>query len=753
MNNICRTAQALVVALLLTLSAFASSPEHLVGGTVPAPAASDRYAPAAASDGADFFVVWSDDRASTGAVIGTRVTREGRILDPLGIRIAEVPGRADEPQVVWDGEAYLVVWGAVERDLTNLGIFAARVAPDGTIVMPPRRILEEGLLDPGRYLASNGTVSVIASYLSDLQIVVLDRQGNPVHRETIASGNVRGPAVAAGTSRFVVTWKANPGYDRQNDIVKAVSLTSSGHVTGDPVTVGHGEHPAIATDGTRFTIAYEKNQDWQQFVLHSRTLDRDLNPVGAERSLLTSRQIEDAQILWLGSHYEVTAVQHSTSGGDEIVSIRVDSNGNPQQPVRPRGAKLAYTYWQRVSNATNGSDVLIARTGYGPPQVGLQIYAQLHPNNAPAAKGGPMLLSWSGNAHRDPVIAASPSSYAAAWVENDGAYFTRVDGNGNSLHGRGIRLSTFYYAVIRVAFDGTNYVVAWRDDEFIGVRYISPANGATVAELHVPVMGWVNLALATTPDATYLAYADTQVRVVRIPSATHTADPVPLAVSPDEMSVDHPALAWNGSDLLVTWTEEYLYPRADPPLVVSVNVYGARVTAGLSLLDPAPLHIAQSTEEERADFDPPSVASNGTDWLVVTSRNSENVIARRVLASGTLEGNEPESFGEGFAPAVAWDGIRYAVTWKEGLFRSYEYEREHPLVLAAVPGSGPLTATNRTSVARLPVTSAPSIAPAGLGQSAIIYTRTSFLPQHAGVQRSFFRMMDFTERRARAVRR
>lgn len=720
----------------------------MVGGAASAPAAKQRYMPAAASDGRDFFVVWADDRANMGSVIGTRVTREGRILDPLGIRISAGKGQAEEPQVVWDGGAYLVVWAASERYQFNWDIFAARIGRDGTVVTPPRVVVEDAGLDHGRYLASNGTVSVIALQHDDVEIAVLDRQANLVHRETIESDNAREPAVAAGTSRFVVTWNANQGYSTEGDVVKAVALTASGHVTGEPVTVGYGENPAIATDGTSFTIAYEENQHWQQFILHSRTLDQNLAPVGAQRSLLlTDRRIEDTQVLWLGSHYDVTAVQSARTGESEIVSIRVDGNGNPQQSVRQRGKRLGYTYYQRVVSATNGSDVLIVQTADGPPKVGLQVYAQLHPGNATSSPGGPMVLSWSGNAHRDPAIAASPSGYAVAWAEKEGSYVTRVDGNGNSLDGRGIQLSSFLYGAVRVAFDGTNYVVAWRDDGFIGVRYLSPADGATVAELHVPAFGYVNFALATTPDATYLAHAYTRVEVVRIPTATHTADPVPLAVSPEDMSVDHPALAWNGSELLVSWTEEYNYPRGDPPLVISINVYAARVTAGLTLLDPAPLRIAQSPEGETDSFDPPSVASNGRDWLVVTSHNSADVIARRVLRSGTLE--QPESLGEGFEPAVAWDEMRYAVTWKEEIHSL----RTHPLVIAAVPGLGPVTVTSRASVANVPVGSTPSIAPAGRGQSAVVYTRVSFLPEHAGVERSFFRVMDFTAPRGRAVRR
>jgi hypothetical protein len=219
------------------------------------------------------------------------------------------------------------------------------------------------------------------------------------------------------------------------------------------------------------------------------------------------------------------------------------------------------------------------------------------------------------------------------------------------------------------------------------------------------------------------------------------------------MPVDHPSVAWNGSTLLVTWTEEYLFPRADPPLIIAVAIHAARVTAGLSLLDPAPLSIAGSStspdEETSNSFGPPSVASNGTDWLVVSSRDYEDVIARRVLQSGTVEGNAPEKIGTGIDPAAAWDGMRYAVAWKEGNYQQIA----RPLALNAIPPSGALKVASRTLVSPGTAPSAPSIAPAGNGAVAVVYTKVSYLPEHAGVERSFFRVMDFNSQRGRVVRR
>ena len=751
MNNIVRRLPLLLL-LGIAFPILASSPEVLVGGTAPRPATNGRFSPSIATDGDGFFVAWADDRTGAGSVMGTRVTREGRILDPLGIRIVTVAGSVAEPQVVWDGSAYLVAWTVTERPEYRTDIYAARIAPNGAVVMQPRLIAEHAFTDRGRSLASNGTVSVIA-YLSDApRIAVLDRDGNTLRHERVTPLDyVSDLTVVAGTSRFVVAWNSNPGYQLEDEIVEAVALSASGQIIGSPVTIGPGEHPAIGTDGTRFTIVSEKNQDWQEFTLLSRTFDQDLFPINDQRTLFSNRRVDDTHVLWVGNHYEVVTVKWVSGGVNELVSIALDGNGNPQGPVRSRGQFYGEPIVERLTAATNGVDVLVVRaTRSTPAGVGLQIFSQLYASNT-VVPPVPTLLSWSGNAHRAPDVAASASGSLVAWVEDGGTFATRVDRGGNSLDGRGIALSTFPYGHVKVAFDGTNYVVAWRDQNRVGVRYIAPLTGATVAETQVPVEGLADLALATSPDATYLVFADSRVRVTRIPSATHTPDPVPLAVSPEDMAVAYPAAAWNGSTLLVTWTEEYVFDRADPPIWFSINVHAARVSASLSLLDPSPLLVATTRSSDGVPAEAlgaPSVASDGTDWLVAATYQYESIIARRVAQDGRVKDNVPVIIGDGTSPAVAWDGTRYVIAWKEG--NDQQLTRE--LLLGSVPASGPLTVTRNVSVSRGTATSAPAIAALGNGESAVVYTKVSFLPEHAGVERSFFRVMDFIQR-GRVLRR
>ncbi|MGZ8779580.1 MAG: hypothetical protein ACXW31_06635 [Thermoanaerobaculia bacterium] len=732
-------------AILVTFSASAASPEYLVGRSVPGAAPLLRGSPSTASNGDSFFVVWSDSRSGSGAIIGTRVTREGRIVDPLGIRIAMVPGFTAAPQVVWDGTAYLVVWTA--GDWSSRDLYAARISLDGGMVMMPRVIAEDAWTGDGRYVASNGSVSVIAYFHdSSARVAVLDSRGDTLHHQTLTDANesMRDLAVAAGSSRFVVAWKANPGFQIEDDVIKAIALTTTGHVIDAPVTVGRGEQPAIGTDGTRFTVVSRKNNDWREYVLLSRTFEADLTPVGNEHTVLADNHLGRSSLLWVqDNHYEVITSREVTGGINEIVSVDIDRDGNPGT-ARSRGTIYGIGLWLQLAAATNRTDVLVTHTSDA-GIIGPQILGRLYPGNVPDA--APMLLSWSGNAHQDPDIASSTPGHIVAWAEDEGIYSTRIDRDGNSLDGRGVRLATRAGSV-RAAFDGTNYIVAWSDQGFIGVRTVAPLTGATIAEAQIPVDGWPELALAVSPEATFVVFSNDRIHVTRIPHATHTPDPVPLAVSPEDMNVHHPAAAWNGSTLLVAW-EEFVIPRGDPPIASSIKVLGARVTGGLSLLDPAPLLLASTNEEVEQTFGAPSVASNGQDWLVVADVNGRDVVARRVLHDGTVEGSAPRKIAEGIQPVVAWDGTRYALAWKEW----NEQQRDHRLALAAIPASGALVAMQRLLVATKTAPSTPSIARGANGELAVAYTKVSFLPEHTGVERTFFRVLDLGAQRGRAVRR
>src|SRR5688572_6056262 len=86
----------LILASLLVAKPLAGS-EITIGTPAVVSAPGTRTAVATASDGRDFLVVWNDMRTAgafeNSRMLASRVTREGKVLDPFGIILdAEVGG-------------------------------------------------------------------------------------------------------------------------------------------------------------------------------------------------------------------------------------------------------------------------------------------------------------------------------------------------------------------------------------------------------------------------------------------------------------------------------------------------------------------------------------------------------------------------------------------------------------------------------------------------------------------------------------
>ena len=121
-----------------------------------------------------------------------------------------------------------------------------------------------------------------------------------------------------------------------------------------------------------------------------------------------------------------------------------------------------------------------------------------------------------------------------------------------------------------------------------------------------------------------------------------------------------PAVAWNGTNFLVVWTEDGGTRRS--------NIYGARVDASGTVLDPAGIRISTAANDQTL----PQVASDGTDFIVVWQdrRNSPNanVWGTRVSSVGAANTSGFPISSEDrdqAAPAVAWNGSSYLVVWED----------------------------------------------------------------------------------------
>jgi len=172
-----------------------------------------------------------------------------------------------------------------------------------------------------------------------------------------------------------------------------------------------------------------------------------------------------------------------------------------------------------------------------------------------------------------------------------------------------------------VAFDGTNYLVAWED--------------------------WRN--------------SSCDIYAARVTPAGAVLDPTGFPVSTTADQHDDPAVVFDGTNFLVVWSD---WRNGQRP-----NIYGARVTPGGVVLDSG---IAISTAAD--DQNEPAVSSDGTNCLVAWGDHRDgsqwDLMAARVTPGGVvLDTNgivvASATRNQG-RPAAAFDGANTLLVWGDG---------------------------------------------------------------------------------------
>lgn len=728
-----------------------ASEERPIGEVATSPAPFYNSDPSVASDGRDFFVVWRDARDGA-AVLASRIAHDGTVLQS-GIEIARSPLLGSSyvyaPKVLWGGSSYFVFWKSVQRDQDNTAqIWVARYNREGALEQAPY-VLVETSKGP-HSIAFNGSRFLVA-YVDPFgmrpRAWMLDDNGYPWKALLLADVEVSSSATMSSAARgsdFLVVWDTAWDNEAQSALIKGVPVQGSGDIQGGAQTISKGGSPVLASDGTSYLLLIATNFGALESPSASRILSGDLSQVSDAREM---PYLGRPTVLWGGDRYLVM--------GRSLGMIDRDGNAltNPA-PLVTDGFMTG-----NVSAAMGTSPrTLVAWTATS--RAGYSAMARLYEGQPPVAAAPEFVVSTSANRQIDPDIVHGRLGDLAAWRESGGVYATRISPFGATTDGRGIPLSRAEdVGAPRVALNGADYVVAWREAHTVQLRYISSVGGLEPQSVELDA-GWDDLAdrrvgLAVTPEATYLAWIrQGRVWLARIPHHTRMPEGVPLAVSPEDVIALDPDMAFNGSELLVAWhevTEWYGWICGFTSEAIVGATWAARVAPNMTLLDTAPLRLGDNGD---AYPHPINVASNGRDWLLSwlaveydpqTQQTRSWIAARRVLQSGIVEGNEPVRLGEGMASSLLWNGSDYAIAWKENQYPRYL------LRLGLISGNGTPVIRNEVEAAfteswqdRFGLT---LIA----GRTAVAYSRMSRAPEHGRVDRAFVRLFGATPKR-RAVR-
>lgn len=564
-------------------------------------------------------------------------------IDALGIR-THVPARFEQ-----DGVVLSVPASTVEGSVFP-AVLDPEISPEVSMDEPVNGVDSSLRFSPvvtrgrGGYLVvwtddrSRTNWDIYGARVSETG-ALLDPTGIPI---STASFEQETPAVAWDGNGYLVVWRdyrARTTGDGYADVYGA-RVSEAGavlDVDGFAIATGAGDQssPALAWDGSNYLVVWHDRRKaiiaGAQVSAAGTVLDRDGFTIAA---VYPHMNWNPAALAWDGSNYLVVwsdlrgprpPMSVISNVGYDLFGARVSAAGTVLDPVAFAISAAPDAQWlPRV--AWDGSNHLVVWQDH---------------RNAP----------WSG----DPM----------SWRSD--VYGARVSRAGTVLDPAGIPIAASASAEEspRLAWDGSNHLVVWfdRSRAIIAGARVSAAgtvldpDGLALVEGRAPD-------LASDGSDHFLVWTysldprrgGTAIRGTRVSAAGTVVDPVPLEIAVHANEQFDPALASDGSNYLVVWLDDRAGGWS--------HVYGARLSATGSLLDPAGIPICTAPPVFGRWL--PAVASGEGGYLVVWQelrKTSGVVLGARVSASGAVL--DPDGFvvAQGGQPAVAWDGTNYVVVW------------------------------------------------------------------------------------------
>jgi hypothetical protein len=284
-------------------------------------------------------------------------------------------------------------------------------------------------------------------------------------------------------------------------------------------------------------------------------------------------------------------------------------------------------------------------------------------------------ISTANGAQGYPAIAFDGTNYMVVWLDFRNSanhcdiYGSRVSQFGTVLDTAGILISTAPYSqeFPSIAFDGTNYLVVWSDDrsdssyDIYGAR-VSQA-GTVLDPTGLPIYhkeGTQRYPYVAFNGTNYLvAWREGEIWGVRVSPAGTVLDTSVIQISTARAPNEHgPSIASDGTNFLVVWTAG-IYGDG--------KIYGARVTPDGVVLDTMNISISNHT----GDFDP-FVAYDGTNYFVIWIEETSILYGSRVTSAGTvldtglrISSFASSNFTDKREQSVAFDGTNHLVVWRD----------------------------------------------------------------------------------------
>lgn len=588
----------------------------------------------AAFSGAQYLVVWEDNRAGNADIYATRMSTTGAITDTAGLPIAANAWAESAPTVAFVGTSYLVAW------VSGNGLAGAKVSTTG--VVTPLTITATGGRAIRPRLAAHGTQALLV-YESSGNVYASRFSGTAFGASfAVASTGATEakPTVDADpTGNYLVAWVEGT----TNRDVRGRLVTAAGAVTGSAIDISCAD--AGQVEPTAAFVAGNHVVVWTN----------------------DSRRVYGARVSAVGAVLDTRVENSLTVGGFALAA----GAGIQHAPSLACSAATCMLTWQNHSSATTGED----------------IYAMPLPAGLVATSAAQVVSAGTRQELRPSVIAAG-TGFFATWDDGrTGANLTtfgsRLAATGTALDPAGILIARGYNEerTPAIARGSTDWLAVWGDSRVIGNNILGSRvnnGGNTVddpalsvsnatAQQSVPAVA----ASGVNGAADWMAvWADrrgtsSDIYAARITAAGAISDLTAFAVSTAARDQVDPAIASDSAGkFLVVWSDQR-------PGSANWDVWGAVVsTAGAVVVPEFKISGAIGPQQRPvAAYDPVHAM-----FLVLweDSRNGADqadVMGARVTAAGAvLDASGVVIAGAAkrqYMPALDFGTSRFLVVWRD----------------------------------------------------------------------------------------
>jgi hypothetical protein len=691
-------------ALWATLVMVGRAASADVTQTPEVPVADRLLCPAEAGDasialgpGGGGLVVWLDSRfySSKSTAMAARIDANGVLLDPVGIYLgpASVVGH---PTAAFDGSHYLVAWSNESGTSVDTGVYAARIAMDGTLVdttpitiaalgnvpavaassgqfvvtwqVQNQQVLATRVGDDGSILDSTPLVLGSGSFIPNgpsaifdgtnyvavwsgagIQAARLSPSGTviaPGQVDLVAQiiGFQPSPAIVFNGSEYLVAWDAG-GLQQMRVSSAMVPLES-------PMSFyGAGAPPEVAFDGTHYTIAVEEDTPSSPGRIELVTATTaDAYQGVAQYTLPGPADFGRARLVYNGTQLLLGFLSDGVVGGARIANDGTILDATPltwsqtkSDQYNPRiafdGADQYLVAWTDSRDLGQRTSIVVGRVDESGGLDGSGI-----PVTSNIEHGGK-------TGHVAVARPAAPGSTAlVAWDDSPGRlHAARVDGSGQVLDPGGFivfdntTLDDNGSSLVMGCVD-TTCLVVWADQSF-NIRGVRVGLDGTVLDSTPLALGSGLSPRVTASNGTFLVTGGNPVMV------PETGAPLPIQL-PSSIGLGSWSVDWDGTQFLMVWSE----------------MVGQKFQLRSVRLDANGTQIGQPAQLATLDASVfVNVVHDGSQWIVVWYPflfvDADSIFISRIAKDGQIRdpGGIPLSTGTGVSAFASGSDGRFVM--------------------------------------------------------------------------------------------